>query len=313
MAKLILGYPPDRDEAASAIKENLENLGHVVWMDVEFFAGDVWEEGFVSKLTDADAFVALASPGEETSLLASEAGLAAGYASSSGRLATIGAVIGEGEPPLFMQFFRIVRQEDQDLTALAKKINDAVSEWLGRRLAESQKTEEIVRRIEENSADYINEALQEQRAQARANRLAGTIWYAAGFLSLLGALAIVILGALGARDSTQSGAAVASNLIHGVIAAAILAACAKFGFALGKSFTSESIKNLDRMHAISFGKFYLKAFGKSATWQELREVFQNWNLDRNSSFHSLDPSQIDPNIASSMGQAIKAMVSKAGS
>jgi hypothetical protein len=59
---------------------------------------------------------------------------------------------------------------------------------------------------------------------------------------------------------------------------------------------SESLKCSDRIHAIGFGKFYLKAYGEKATWLELKEVFQHWNIDRSSTFAALDSSQIDPQI-----------------
>jgi hypothetical protein len=42
----------------------------------------------------------------------------------------------------------------------------------------------------------------------------------------------------------------------------------------------------------------LQAFGAKANWSELKEVFQYWNIDRSSTFSTLDASQIDPQILS---------------
>src|SRR6185503_15952382 len=53
-----------------------------------------------------------------------------------------------------------------------------------------------------------------------------------------------------------------------------LGACAKYTFSLGRSFTIESLKCADRLHAISFGKFYLRVYGQSATWPRVEGSFR---------------------------------------
>lgn len=58
----------------------------------------------------------------------------------------------------------------------------------------------------------------------------------------------------------------------------------------------EAIRNGDRIHAISFGKFYIRAYGREATRQEIKEVLGEWNIDKGSSFHTQDAKEIDPNI-----------------
>ena len=57
---------------------------------------------------------------------------------------------------------------------------------------------------------------------------------------------------------------------------------------------NEAFKNSDRMHAISFGEFYLNAFSERTNWEELKEVFQHWNMDKNSSFASQSAKDFDP-------------------
>jgi hypothetical protein len=100
-------------------------------------------------------------------------------------------------------------------------------------------------------------------------------------------------------------------LVTNVIVIGFLGACSRYAFSLGKSYISESLKSADRIHAIAFGKFYLRAFGEKATWSELKEVFQNWNIDRASTFSSLDVSQIDPQILSLIAQMSMAFGGKA--
>ncbi|MNW15678.1 hypothetical protein D3C71_2142650 [compost metagenome] len=65
------------------------------------------------------------------------------------------------------------------------------------------------------------------------------------------------------------------------------------------------MKAADRIHAIRFGEFYLRAFGDKTKWAELKEVFQHWNIDRTSNFSSLDTSQFDPKIVESLLELTK--------
>lgn len=65
---------------------------------------------------------------------------------------------------------------------------------------------------------------------------------------------------------------------------------------------SESLKNSDRRHAISFGNFYLRAYGEKATWHEIKEAFQHWNIAKESAFSALNPKEFDPDF---LGMAVK--------
>ena len=61
----------------------------------------------------------------------------------------------------------------------------------------------------------------------------------------------------------------------------------------------ESIRCSDRIHAISFGKFFLDAYGDEATREEVINAFGSWNIDnggttfRNQSSDDYDPKLIE--------------------
>lgn len=69
----------------------------------------------------------------------------------------------------------------------------------------------------------------------------------------------------------------------------------KFLFILAKSFMVESIRCSDRIHAISFGKFYIDAFDEKVSRDEIINIFTTWNIDngattfRNQSVEDYDP------------------------
>jgi hypothetical protein len=56
------------------------------------------------------------------------------------------------------------------------------------------------------------------------------------------------------------------------------------------------LRNNNRHHAISFGQFYLKAFGDRADWADIKDAFQTWNIDMGSSFIGQSASDIDPQL-----------------
>lgn len=97
----------------------------------------------------------------------------------------------------------------------------------------------------------------------------------------------------------------AELLALGVLVVAMLVGLAKLSFSLGKAFMVEALRNADRSHAISFGEFYLKAFGDKAAWAEVKEALQHWNVDKGSSFSSQTSKDFDPQILETAVELLK--------
>jgi len=87
-------------------------------------------------------------------------------------------------------------------------------------------------------------------------------------------------------------------VVAGVFVVGLVSAFARFAFTLGKSYMVEALRNAERAHAISFGEFYLNAFGERAEWAQVQEAFKNWNIDMGSAFHTQNVKDIDPEILS---------------
>jgi hypothetical protein len=90
----------------------------------------------------------------------------------------------------------------------------------------------------------------------------------------------------------------------------MLVALAKYAFTLGKSYMVEALRNADRRHAISFGEFYLKAFASQATWVEVKDAFQHWNIDRGSHFLSQDVREFDPQLVDTLAGLFRAIAAR---
>jgi hypothetical protein len=89
-------------------------------------------------------------------------------------------------------------------------------------------------------------------------------------------------------------------IISNVLTLAIVIALSRLAFTLGKAFMTNALRNEDRIHAISFGEFFINAYGDEATHDEVRAVFSDWNIDKGTSFYSQSSNDFDPNVMSAL-------------
>jgi hypothetical protein len=87
--------------------------------------------------------------------------------------------------------------------------------------------------------------------------------------------------------------------MKGAILLILLLTSSKYAFTLSKSYMNESLKIADRIHAIKFGKLFIKIFESSINKNDFKEVFQNWNLSKDSSFSSISTDNYDPKFVDS--------------
>jgi len=59
---------------------------------------------------------------------------------------------------------------------------------------------------------------------------------------------------------------------------------------------SESLKIADRIHAISFGKFYLQVFNQQINPGEIKDIFRDWNINNQSNNFSTQTTDYDPKL-----------------
>lgn len=221
-------------------------------------------------------------------------------------------IIDDSPPPLALQNIQAIIQIDKNLDEICQKIEAAISVFIGRRAAIDVEASEVAQKLQTNAADYIKVAIDSLAGLEVRDRRLGYLWYVLGFLSLLVGIAFGLLGL--AAASQQTALPIESLILaalKAVLVVGLLGACAKYAFTLGKSYASEALKCSDRIHAIRFGEFYLRAFGDKTQWAELKEVFQHWNIDRSSSFSGLDASSFDPRFIDSIIEFAKLFPSRA--
>jgi len=218
----------------------------------------------------------------------------------------IPVVVGQTQLPPTLLDIQAIFSPEGDVHSIAEKVVAAVNIFVGVKAAKQVERKEIQERIERTATDYIEDALESLGTREQRYRRVAFGWYSAGFIALVAGIATSVVlsrDAMGRLSVPKDQWALFAYLaLKSVIIIGLLVASSKYSFSLGRSYMAESFKNADRVHAISFGKFYLRAYGEKATWPEIKEAFQHWNIARDSAFSALDSKEFDPNF---VGAAIE--------
>lgn len=314
MARIYISYTRADERIADEIASGLAARKHEVLMDKAILEpGQEWRTVLKDMLQSSEVFISLITEHSMSApFVLTELGMARGFMQSSREMLVIPVVFDDIEIPPVISDIQVLLANRQEIPYVIEKIDRAISNFMGRKAAEEKKEEEVKQRIESNAATFIQEAIDSLEKQESRNRRSGNVWYYLGYITLVGGIAFGLYSISQFSNSSDiQWIRFAYLSLKSVVVVGLLIACSKYSFTLGKSYMSEALKSADRMHAISFGKFYLKAFGEKSDWGELKEVFQHWNLDRSSAFSNLDTNQFDPRFVEAIIEVAKAASSKA--
>lgn len=308
MARIFLAFAQSDEDTIEPLTTGLSARGHEIVHDFTIFGGDPgsWRARLGPTLRSCDVFMPVFShDSKDSPIFLSEVEAAKSYSSSSGRMTIIGISIDDSPAGVDLAGTVYFKYDRLKIDEILANIDASIARFMGRLLASEQKAAETVERVEANIAEYLDEAVVSQRKSEKKNWYFGTFWYALGFVALLGG----VLAAFGATSAHQTADTTTIDLVgsiaKSIVLVGFLGACARYAFVLGKSYINESLKNADRLHAMQFGRFYLRVFGDKTNWQELKEVFANWNISNNSSFSNLSASDIDPKLVDLVAAMMK--------
>jgi hypothetical protein len=308
MMQIFLSHSGADHETAGVLSSALESQGHTVWRYADIPAGSSLRNHLDKALRSADVVVSLITENSSSSRwVQSETSMALAYARETGRMLVIPVILGEARIPVLLENIQAIVQRDGDVEAVAQEVLNEIDSWWATRLADRKKQEEALQRIEGNAGSYVEVAISVQEEAGARYRRIGIAWYGVGLVALV--IGLVFIG-LNLGQPTAAGddwSAFALAALRAVIIIGLLGAVTKYSFTLGKSFTVESLKCSDRIHAIRFGKFYLDAFGQDAQWAEVKEAFANWNIDRPSAFSTTSVDDFDPKVVELLRAAFDAV------
>jgi hypothetical protein len=311
--KVYISYSTPDKEVATKIAIGLEERGHEVLIDADTLTpGQEWRSVLTEALQASDVFISILTEHSISSqYVLTELGTARAFMRTSKKMLVLPVVFGGIPIPPVISDIQAIIADYKAVPVVIEQINKAIIHFLGTRAAQEQKEAEVKARIESNAATFIQEAINSLEKQEARNHRSGDIWYCLGYLTLLIGIAFGFYSIAQFSASTElQWIRFAYLSLKSIVVIGLLIACSKYSFTLGKSYMSEALKSADRIHAISFGKFYLRAYGEKASWSELKEVFQHWNIDRSSAFSNLDTNQFDPKFLEAIIEVAKAASSK---
>ena len=290
----------------------LTRAGLNVVFDATITAGQDWRATLSDLMRPADAVVLVISAESVNSQwVMHEAGTVLGLFQVRGRPLLIPVIIDDVPLPPPVASIQGIIAVDRDVPRVAAEVQRAVSVFLGRVQAQKEQRREAQARIEGTAEAYIGEAIDQLRRRERWFQYVGIAWYAVAMSTLLIGLAFAVWLALYPEPGYTSWPDTARLAISTILVIGLLGALSRFAFVLGKSFMVEALRNGDRIHAISFGRFYLRAYGERAEWSEIKEAFQHWNIDIGSSFLGQTAQDIDPQVLNTAMEIAKAFAGKA--
>jgi hypothetical protein len=313
MMRICLSYSHTDGPFAAELSQVLRAAGHEVTRDVELLtAGQQdWWKTLDAGLRQSDVFVALLS---ETSVnsqfVLNEVGAARAYAAAAGDRLVIPVLLDGVSIPQSMSDIWALIAPIRDPSDVGRRIDQTVSAFAAKRAAKQEERRQLGERITTGASDYIGEAMTSLSRRESRDRRLGLFWQSLGFAALVLGVAFALLTITQAGAGKDTWAEFAHLSLRGILIIALLGACSKYAFTLGKSYTSEALKSADRVHAINFGRFYLRVFGSDIEWSEIKEAFAHWNIDRTSVFAGLNAAEFDPKIIESIVELMKAVAGR---
>lgn len=159
---------------------------------------------------------------------------------------------------------------------------------------EKRKSEE---KVKTGLSKYIEDVFVNLKESEKRNKKFAFWLYLVSILSLIATIIIATVFATNKNWQTANIEYMVSYSVACLFVVVILISLSKLLFTLAKSFMVEAIRCSDRIHAISFGKFFLDAYGAEASQEEVLKAFSSWNIDNGStSFRNQSGEDYDPKI-----------------
>jgi hypothetical protein len=298
MSKIFISHSNKDKNLFDGLRKELIEIGHEVLSVYSLSVGSNIPKELNEFLHVADAVVAIITPDSLKSAIA-EITIAQAQMDAVDNRIFIPVIVGNVEIPNFLRdrlAEMVPNFSPENLARVVSNIHRAVEHNFAIQSEKKRVKKEQASKLETSKTEFIKEAEERLNKKEASLKFNANIWYSFGYLALiLGVMSVFLLINENLKGNLDTTAIILIS-IKGLIGVGLLVASSKYAFTLGKSYMNEALKNSDRLHAISFGKFYLQAYGDIVTPDDVKEVFQHWNIDKDSSFKELASDSFDPRI-----------------
>ncbi|WP_318627409.1 toll/interleukin-1 receptor domain-containing protein [Paenibacillus polymyxa] len=311
MTNIFLSYSNKDKDLANIFINKLRDFDIKVFVDVlDLKVGDDWSEVLNNGLRNSDAVVILITKNSISSdNVSSELYVSLGYMKERGKPRVLPIIFDDVAIPDPLKHTLVLRADRDNLDLTMYQIKESIARITGELIAKADEKKESIEKVEKSAEQYIQESLKGLRKRERAYKNISYFCYTISCASLVGCIILVLIRGsilLQFDVNTKVIKYIEFSLLN-IFIISLIIALARLAFILGKSFMVEALRNADRIHAISFGEFYLKAYGDKADWKEIKEAFQHWNIDNGSSFISQSTKDFDPELIQHLIEFTKAI------
>lgn len=314
MANIQFSYTFKDLDLVEYLSDHLRKDGHKIFLPhKDILPGKVMTDEIFSRLKTTDFVIAVLSKESiENKWVFTEISTAIGYYGERKKPMIIPIIFDEEIIPEILRPFSVIRASRENLEQAAFKISQSISHHIGEFQAINEEKKENFVMLTENAEIYISESISRLELKEKIYRRIAYLCYSLCGVSLIFAIIFILYKAnflLNSKVDITLSKQIQIGLL-GFVLLALIISISRFLFLIGKSFMVESLRNSDRIHAISFGKFYLKAFGDKYEWSEIKEAFQHWNIDQGSAFISQTANDYDPEILKNIIEFTKIITKK---
>ena len=296
--KIYISYPRTEHGFVADLAGVLRKRGYEVFFDDDIPVGADWSKVLSEKIAEADAIIVVYSgnvrPGQAREVL---------YSQASQKL-IIPVVIGnDSEVPYDISRIQgIYVNSTKQFDDIKQQVLLALNTYSAQAKEEAKADKEAQELLQKGINSHIEGVLDRLKTLEKRQKIYAGILYALSAIVLL--LTIIVAIIFLARTDFSS-VAVETVAIVGVtylLIAVLIISFSKFLFTLAKSFMVEAIRCSDRIHAISFGKFYIDAFDEKVTREEVIKIFSTWNIDNGATiFRNQSSDDYDPKLHELLG------------
>jgi hypothetical protein len=300
MVNIFFSYSSKDNQLVDEITRKLTDPNINIFMDqFNLQAGDNWKIVLSDHLKNADILISVLTENSvNSSWFSSEMSAAFGYFKESGKPRVLPIYFDNVPLPEEINHIQVLTASRDNIEVLVRKLRESIFRIMGELQANTEQKQQIIEKVEKSSENYIQTSLQELRKRENSNKRLSYFCYILSYVSLLLCVLLAVWrGSNVINMKIDNGIMIQLQFAFiSILIFSLIIALSRLTFILGKSFMVESLRNADRIHAISFGEFYLKAYGDKVDWKEIKDVFQHWNIDKGSAFITQSTNEFDPEL-----------------
>ena len=297
--KVFISYPHKEHSFVKEMASILEANGFVVFYDDYIAPGSNWSEVLSKELTSAEAVIIVFSEEFNTNVT-SEAKMA--YARSlsndeNGPL-IIPIVIGrKSNIPIELSGIQYISIENSTQLEYIDPLLFALNTYDAKRKKKQEKEQKAEERRDKNFQSFIEPVIERlKESETKNKRIAYKLYVLSAFILILPIIVAIIFLCRTDTFNGEHGSLILTSIVY-LIIAILIVSLSRYLFTLANAFMVESIRSSDRIHAISFGRFYLSAFEEEATREEFFKIFSTWNIDNGATiFRTQSSADYDPKL-----------------